>query len=42
MLGGVLLENNEGDIRVDLTYETLLNSIKQDKVAEITKSFLVK
>jgi V/A-type H+/Na+-transporting ATPase subunit E len=37
MLGGVLLENKDGDIRVDLSYETLLGSIKQDKVAEITK-----
>jgi V/A-type H+-transporting ATPase subunit E len=37
MLGGVILENKDGDIRVDLSYETFLDNIKQDKVAEITK-----
>ncbi len=37
ILGGLILENKEGDMRLDLSYETLLEKIKQDNVAEIAK-----
>jgi vacuolar-type H+-ATPase subunit E/Vma4 len=37
IIGGAILENKEGDIRVDVSYETLLKSIKQDNLAEIAK-----
>ncbi len=37
IIGGVILENKEGNIRLDLSYETLLESIKQDYLSEIAK-----
>ncbi len=37
IIGGVILENKDGDVRLDLSYETLLESIKQDYLSEIAK-----
>jgi len=37
MLGGVVLENTEGNVRVDLSYESLLTLVKQERLADITK-----
>ena len=37
LLGGVMLENSEGNIRQDLSYESMLASLKQEKLAEISK-----
>lgn len=36
--GGVVLENSEGNVRLDMSYETLLEGIKQENVAEISKT----
>ena len=33
--GGIVLENKEGEIRLDLSYETLLESVKQKKLSEV-------
>ena len=40
IIGGVILENKDGNIRLDLSYETLLDSIKQDNLSEIAKILL--
>lgn len=37
IIGGVILENKDGNVRLDLSYETLLESIKQDNLSEIAK-----
>lgn len=37
IIGGVILENKDGNVRLDLSYETLLGSIKQDYLSEIAK-----
>ena len=37
IIGGVILENKDGNVRLDLGYETLLESIKQDYLSEIAK-----
>ena len=36
--GGLILEDNSGELRVDLSYETLLSSIKQNDVSSISKA----
>jgi V/A-type H+-transporting ATPase subunit E len=36
--GGVILENETGEIKVDLSYETLLDLIKQKELSPITKT----
>lgn len=37
VIGGVILENKEGNVRLDLSYETLLKSIEQDNLKEIAQ-----
>jgi V/A-type H+/Na+-transporting ATPase subunit E len=37
ILGGVILENAEGNVRVDITYENLLEDIRQDSISELSK-----
>jgi vacuolar-type H+-ATPase subunit E/Vma4 len=36
--GGAILENKDGDIRLDLSYETILSNIKQDNLDEVAKA----
>jgi V/A-type H+-transporting ATPase subunit E len=35
--GGIILENKEGDIRIDLSYDTLLERVKEEKLPQIAK-----
>jgi V/A-type H+/Na+-transporting ATPase subunit E len=37
ILGGAILENSEGNVRLDMSYETLLGQLKQEKLAEVSK-----
>jgi vacuolar-type H+-ATPase subunit E/Vma4 len=37
ILGGVIVEDSSGEVRIDLSYESLLEAIKQDSLAEISK-----
>jgi V/A-type H+/Na+-transporting ATPase subunit E len=35
--GGVILEDKNGEIRLDLSYETMLSSIKNDSLSEVAQ-----
>lgn len=35
IIGGAVLENNEGNVRLDLSYDTMLSSAKEENVSEI-------
>lgn len=39
--GGLIAENNDKSIRVDYSYEVLLNTIKEEKLSEISKILFV-
>ncbi len=35
ILGGVVLEDKNSEVRLDLSYETLMNSVKQENLTEV-------
>ncbi len=37
IIGGAILENADGSMRVDLSYETILDNLKQEHVSELAK-----
>lgn len=37
ILGGIILEDKDGEKRIDISYETLLDSIKRDSLSDISK-----
>ncbi len=41
ILGGLIAENNDKTIRVDYSYDVLLNTIKEEKLSEISKILFI-
>ena len=38
ILGGIILENNDGDVRVDISYEVLLDEVKKEEMPAIVET----